>query len=357
MPGRPRNEIVASDEIGFYHCYSRCVRQAFLCGDDSYTGKNYDHRKTWIEDRLKFLAGVMAVELSSHAVMDNHLHVVLRIRPDLVDEWTDEEIARRWMTVCPGKREKDSAVPEPPTEEQIEAMLADKEKVAKCRKRLCSLSWYMRLLKENISRRANAEDERSGAFWEGRFRSVQLLDVFGLLACLMYVDLNPVRAGKAESPESSPFTSAYSRIRAYKASLRTGKRKRHRDARLAASFLTVIDEDAPPPDGPQAEQGKRASDLGCLPMSLERYLQLLDWTGRQVRRDKRGAIPAELAPILERLEVEEALWVDTVQHFGNIFRNVAGRSSALAKQAAQTGRKWLVGVRHGREATACPSSK
>ena len=70
MSARPRKEIVDSGEVGFYHCFSRCVRRAFLCGEDPYTGKNYDHRKQWVEDRLAFLAGIMAVDITSHAVMD-----------------------------------------------------------------------------------------------------------------------------------------------------------------------------------------------------------------------------------------------------------------------------------------------
>ena len=96
MPGTPRREIVDADEVGCYHCYSRCVRRAYLCGQDAYSGQNYDHRKQWVEKRLEFLASVMAVELLVHAVMDNHLHVVLRIRPDLAQQWSDREVARRW---------------------------------------------------------------------------------------------------------------------------------------------------------------------------------------------------------------------------------------------------------------------
>ena len=57
MPARARNQIVDENEPGLYHCFSRCVRRAFLCGQDEYTGKNYDHRKQWIEERLEFLAG------------------------------------------------------------------------------------------------------------------------------------------------------------------------------------------------------------------------------------------------------------------------------------------------------------
>jgi hypothetical protein len=56
MPARPREEIVDPTEPGFYHCFSRCVRRSFLCGEDGYTGKNYDHRKCWIETRFEFLA-------------------------------------------------------------------------------------------------------------------------------------------------------------------------------------------------------------------------------------------------------------------------------------------------------------
>jgi hypothetical protein len=89
---------------------------------------------------------------------------------------------------------------------------------------------------------------------------------------------------------------------------------------------------------------RRASDKGFLPLELDDYLQLLDWTGRQVRRDKRGAIPSTLAPILKRLRIASDTWVDMVLNFSRWFRQAAGRAESLAEEATRRGRRWLHGT-------------
>ena len=96
MSRLPRRELIDEPEVGIYHCVQRAVRQAFLCGQDAVTGQNFDHRKAWIQQRLEVLAGQFGIEVLSFAVMSNHCHVVLRNRPDVVQDWSDEEVARRW---------------------------------------------------------------------------------------------------------------------------------------------------------------------------------------------------------------------------------------------------------------------
>ena len=202
-------------------------------------------------------------------------------------------------------------------------------------------------LKEHIARRANKEDGCGGAFWEGRFKSTRLLDLFALLLCTMYVDLNVIRAGIAKTPETSERTSAYRRIVARRARSR-GKSRRTGQGAVspcdAAAWLAPIDEDAPPPDGEQSRLGCRASDRGFLPMSLDKYLQLLDWTGRQLRSDKRGAIPAELAPILERLDVGESFYLSGVENFDDWYSDFAGLPASLVLHATASGGRWFRGT-------------
>ncbi|MDP6600746.1 MAG: hypothetical protein QGH76_00465, partial [Phycisphaerales bacterium] len=108
----PRHAIVNSNAPGVYHCISRCVRRAFLCGD------GYEHRKRWLERRMDFLVSLMAIELYAYQILSNHLHIVLRIRPDLVEGWTDREVVTRYLRICPRRwkrRERGIPVNAPPT--------------------------------------------------------------------------------------------------------------------------------------------------------------------------------------------------------------------------------------------------
>jgi hypothetical protein len=228
----------------------------------------------------------MAVEVVGTAIMDNHLHVILRNRPDLVEKWSNLEVATKWLKVCPGERQLDPmAPPIEPTAQQIKELLVDKSKVTVCRARLASLSWMMKLLKEPISRSANAEDGLTGHFWEGKFKSTRLLDIYAIVLCVMYVDLNEIRAGKATTPETSVHSSAYLRIQARLARLeKETEESGERREMLAAAWLSPIEEEADPPDGPQADEGRRASDQGFLPMSVEKYLVLLVRSPAQGRK-------------------------------------------------------------------------
>lgn len=97
----PRRQIVDPSVTGYYHCVSRCVRRAFLCGQDNYTGQYFEHRKAWVEDRLLALAGSFAISVYAYAVMSNHLHVVLRVDPGTAAGWSPDEAGRRWVQVFP----------------------------------------------------------------------------------------------------------------------------------------------------------------------------------------------------------------------------------------------------------------
>ncbi len=116
MPRICRRFLVAPAEVGVYHCVNRCVRRTFLCGTDEHSGKNYDHRKQWLQDRLQFQAGQFGVDVLGFAILSNHLHVVLRNRPDVVAGWSDVEVARRWWNLFPKRRDKDATNPKEPTD-------------------------------------------------------------------------------------------------------------------------------------------------------------------------------------------------------------------------------------------------
>ncbi len=193
MPRIRRRFLVAPTEVGVYHCINRCVRRSFLCGGDPVSGKNYDHRRQWIQDRIQFLAGQFGVDVLGFAVMSNHLHVVLRNRPDIVQGWSDADVARRWWSLFPKRRDAEGK-PREPTEFELQMITADAARFAEIRHRLSNVSWFMRCLVEPIARNANREDFCTGRFWEGRFKCQPILDESALAACLAYVDLNPIRA-------------------------------------------------------------------------------------------------------------------------------------------------------------------
>ncbi len=373
-----RRLLVDPGSSGVFHCTSRCVRRAFLCGRDNYSGRDYEHRRGWIRDRLRELAGLYAVEIHSYSVMSNHVHVVVRTLPGRAAAWGQEEVARRWLRLFPGQSGL-RAPGRPPlgVDEAVRALCRDHEKLAQCRTRLANLSWFMRSLNEPIARRANREDECTGHFWEGRFNCQRLEDAGAVLACMAYIDLNPVRAGIAETPEDSAFTSAQDRAVALRARrqlerapqaaggqpdraqatlVARARAEAGRDRWLARIGPAPEEDDAAAPHhqtagGPldgaaaPARPARAAADPPpLLPhLTAERYLELLDWTGRRIRAGKRGNIDPRLRPLLERLDLDVEAWVDNVAAYGSLFRRLAGKLRRLAEVAQASGRAWLHG--------------
>ena len=330
MPRLNRSEIRAREEVQVFHLINRCVRRTFLCGRDRRSGKDYSHRKQWIQNRLEELAGIFGIDVLGFAVLSNHLHVVVRTRPDVVKDWSDDEIAQRWWRLFPQRRNKDHSAAEP-SEFEFNLIRNDAAGLLEKRQRLSDISWLMRCLVEPIARQGNKEDQVTGRFWEGRFKAQALLDEMALAACLAYVDLNPIRAGIATTPETSDFTSVQARIEDRKSADQVSSVDA-KDVRTEqgqkAGWLAPIPLEAPRQRVREKPTTRRASNKGCLPMSLETYLKLVDWTGRQFRKDKPGRIPESCLPILERLQCSPETWLDYVRHFHLRFRREAGLESS-----------------------------
>ncbi|AXR06807.1 transposase [Salinimonas sediminis] len=295
MP-RPRKELICVEQTPYYHCVSRCVRRACLCGKDSFTGKSYEHRRGWVERRLYFLARVFAIDLCAYAVMSNHTHVVLRVATERAQQWSNKHVLRQWHKLHRGTR-LTQLYAQGATLSQAERATVN-ACVSVYRQRLQSISWFMRELNEYIARQANKEDDCTGRFWEGRFKSQALLDEAALLSCMVYVDLNPLRAGMVIAPEDARFTSIAARIRAFKT--------RRQPPRLMP-FI--------PPTG--------ISNSLHLPLSTTDYITLVDYTGRCIAANKKGVIPASLPPILERIHVDQAHWLSVTHKFEQHFRGAA----------------------------------
>ena len=337
--GLARSKYVQEGEEGVYHCFCRCVRRAFLFGIDPVTNRDYSHRKDWIVERMKFLAGIFAIDVCAYSVMLNHYHQVLRTRPDLVDSWSDYEVASRWLQICP-RKPRSKKKPVLPIEVQINALLASPARIAEIRKRLSSLSWFMGRLNEFIARMANAEDKVKGRFWESRFKCKALLDDISIITSMVYADLNLVRAGLADTPEDSDFTSIQERIRAWQRenmpSVSSQDFPKHQSANNARadSWLCPITSNA--------------ERRGIMSISEEQYFDLVDRSGREIRAGKRGSISPDLAPILLRIGANPEAWMDTVTRFDEIFHVAVGTHSSMKKFAARIGVRWLVGGRKAR---------
>ncbi len=356
-----RVEVFAADEIAIVHVMNRTVRRCFLLGDDAFSGKNFDHRKVWLDEQLIHQARHFGIDLLCQAILSNHFHLVLRSRPDVVAEWDDSEIARRWLMLCPERRDKHGK-PEDPSEFELNHIRKDKAKLKVIRSRLSDISWWMRLLSQNIAQRANKEDGEIGKFWQARYRAVRLLDETAILACAAYVDLNPIRAALAETIEESDFTSAQKRCCDLRGKFSVDSVKLAvGSAELAVgSGQSSVEEDTTDEDtsdsvaaseparhssrhlapvelrggsstiGPCLnKQGARCSNKGFLPISTAEYLSLLDWTARQTRSGKRGATPKQFAPLFDRLGISAEIWCRLVKDFGRLFSVVAGQPQRI----------------------------
>ena len=303
MP-RPRKQQICLTETPYYHCVSRCVRRAFLCGHDQ-GGRSYEHRRQYIEDRLRILASIFAIDLCSYAVMSNHYHVVVKINS--TQNWTSEKVIQHWLTLHKGPLLIQRFVAGDKLDHAERSTITDIVKV--WRERLQSISWFFKCLNEPIAKEANREDGCSGHFWESRFVSQPLLTEHALLSCMAYVDLNPIRAKMADTPESSDYTSVKERIEQ-----RFNLAEAIRGQPLANPFELPLSPLA------QFEDSISLHDQQGILYSLSDYLQLIDATGRIVRKNKRGFIHADLPPILQRLGIPTSEWLMNSQHFEQFFR-------------------------------------
>ncbi|OBT16320.1 transposase [Vibrio sp. UCD-FRSSP16_10] len=301
MP-RPRRTQISIEDTPYYHCCSRVVRRAYLCGDDLFSGKNYDHRRSWVEGLLVKLEAAFSIDIAAFAVMSNHLHVILRIDVDTANNWSDRKVLQQWHKLFKGDELTQKFVRGELIEAHEVARL--KHSIATFRSRLCDISWFMRCLNEPIARQANQEDNCGGRFWEGRFKSQALLDDTALLTCMAYVDLNPIRAKMAQTLEQSNHTSIQLRI---KAALR-GKQPK--------ALL--------PFTGNERENQPKG-----IAFSLKEYLTLVDETGRIIRNDKHGVISENSKTLLSKMKIPHDNWIKLTTEFGLLFHGPVGTIEEL----------------------------
>ena len=282
--------------------------------------------KAWVLERLAQLTSIFAIDICAYAIMSNHYHVVLHVDRAQARGWTEHEVVERWgklFSVPAAVQRQQQNVADEAEAEAAEAL------IERWRERLHDISWFMRALNEYLARRANAEDDCKGRFWEGRFKSQALLDDAGLLTAMAYVDLNPVRAGIAVAAEFSQFTSIYQRI---------AESRGHADP---ARHTSVDIHPYVPLRGFRRSNADRAT----IPYQLDDYLELVDWTGRQIRADKPGSVDNRLPPIMLRLSIDAHAWTIAMRPAGNVFGRAMGRLSRLRLHAQTLGQSWVRGLR------------
>ena len=301
---RPRKALISLADTPYYHITSRCVRRAFLCGVDHYSGKNYEHRRQWVVDRIRLLSSLFAIDVCAYAVMHNHYHLVLKLCPGQIEELCDDDVMERWCALFKGpllvQRYRDGEDLKPFERTAVSDI------VRVWRSKLASISWFMRCLNQPIARQANLEDECTGKFWESRFTSQALKSEEALLSCMAYVDLNPVRAGVADRPEASSYTSICERLRP------EFDLKQAIDDQTQCGDLLHFRTALKPLLCFKARQVSEF-ETGIL-FDFDEYLALVDWTGRIIRNDKHAYIDNALPPILNRLQITAEQWrVNTTQ--------------------------------------------
>jgi len=341
MP-QPRSTQIDIDATPFYHCISRCVRRTFLCGTDHLTGQSFDHRKGWLVELLADLTSVFAIDLCAYAVLSNHYHLVVRLDGDRARAWSADEVVERYARLFPPTVA--ARLAQPPAQRA--------EWIRRWRARLYDLSWFMRCLNEAIARRANAEDQCTGRFWEGRFRSQALLDEAGLLTCMAYVDLNPIRAGLATGLDGSDFTSIQQRL--------AGAGRAPAPAAVAA---TAGDPPRATQPDPEQDAGQRPAAAGepprpatvhlpalwpfadepragadPLPMERSAYIELLAATGAVLRGEPTARLADTSRRRLAELGIAGEHWLECIRHYARRFFAMVGAVDSIDVYCARTDR-------------------
>jgi REP element-mobilizing transposase RayT len=313
-----RANLISLSDTCYYHCVTRCARGSFLGGVDAYSGQSYEHRRAWVEDRIFYLCSVFAIDLCAYAVMSNHIHLVLHVDVEKASGWSDMQVLSLWHTLY-----KDTLLTQKFMRDENlsqDELITLHETIAEYRSRLHDISWLMRNLNEHIAREANKEDHRTGMFWERRFKSQALLDKSAVLACMAYVDLNPIRAKMAKTDDTSNHTSIAKRTHAVK--------QKKQQPRQLMPFVGVP---------------KKSMPKG-IPFTLKDYCKLVDITGRIIKDDKADHIDYQQQPILQSLGLSEEQWLTLTTEFEKHFCHAAGTEIMMNEFKKHTGHKRLRGM-------------
>ena len=291
----------------------------FLCGIDEATGRNFEHRREWIENRILALAEIFSIEVFSYAVMHNHYHLVVYSDPLAPQQWTDLQVAERWLWLFPGKLNNPKFKLQ--RELRLQAIVSDKDLLATYRYRLGSISWLMRCINEPLAKKSNQEDFVKGHFWESRFTSQALLDEAAAITCMAYVDLNPIRAGLTDKLEESEHTSVHKRLLSM-------------DDDALNSAVTAI-------------AGKVRARTMTMP--LKHYIGCLEWTGKYILHPGKATIPRDLIPVFQHLNINQDNWLVQVKAYGKNYYRAVGSIDSIKVYVDNLKQQWVKGVQSIRQ--------
>ncbi len=364
MSRKTRRSLIDPDQVTIAHVVAKTARNLFLLGVETQATDYNSHRKDWIVDILEFQSSLMAIDLLDYCLLSNHIHQILRSRPDVVKEWTDEEVARRWLNLCPKSKkclkvgDKVHRVPIPPKETQIQALANNEKKIKEIRERLSSISWWMRLLCQKVAQRANFEDGGSmGPFWKGRFHSTIIEDTDHLLGCALYVDLNAVKASMAQGIDDYKYTSAKVRLDRLRSKQETLQKQEvlKSDSVLVVDtpwdvssaegsqdkeekggddesgfipgmskgeFLSAIKLESMADDPQLHDRGFRCSDKGFLEYSEREYFDALEWCIRNkiTERESTDKLPGDIPECIQKHRFGPKLVIRQAKEFDQMYR-------------------------------------
>ena len=284
-----RRNLIDLSECTCYHVISRCTRQLHLLGTDS---ASRAERKGLLLQQLERLASFTAVGIAGWSVMDNHLHLLLKVDTDAARSWSDREVARRWLKLHPARDGYRNRIEVEEGHVDVLVDTPDATLIPELRERLTSISHFMKELKQEMTQQINKLEDTVGSLWAGRFKSKRVVDEAQLLTTLAYIDLNPFAAGVCKKPEAGEHTSLAARLHGVEPC---------EDANHAAGNPAKTKRNAKQTSAPREKKGwwmtvgggqpgmanRRRSLMPDTTLTFGRYLKLLDAVSRLLRKGKK----------------------------------------------------------------------
>lgn len=349
MVAGPRKDVYDPTKSGCYHCFTHTMNDVWFT----------DEEQRQLMMRVELLAGIFSIDVANFAIMSNHYHLLLRSRPELIKDWSDAEVIRRYSRL----NSKRLVLKDELDSEAIEALLSEKQKLELYRVRLGDISWFMRMLNESVACEFNVRHNRKNPVWSSRFKMQALLEDKAILACAVYIDLNHIRAGITKTINESRCNSIYLRIHdivKYLRHLRSLDGNAQAELDEEASTFCEGDianlSNQSPRERPlsgwllpvhQAGDGstasnRRASDTGLLNMTEGEYISLVEASAQIPHPDKPCYQDPKLPPLAERLGFTAEAWNEVLAGKLSQIGRVLGPVAAV-RRFSQTRGKDLTG--------------